>query len=377
MATIALWFVRSENESNLNFRNRNLNNDNRTFGMALCQGFYIMENALYLEVISLKNLILAYKKAKKGKTKKDYVRKFEENLAYNLKLLHDELKNQIYSPKSLETFILRDPKTRKISKADFRDRIVHHALVQIIGPIFDKTFIHDSCANRKGKGNLFALKQFELFQRKVTNNLQTEAFCLKADIKHYFQEVDREILLKLIKRKISDEKVINLIKLILGNFNDDKRMPLGNLTSQFFANVYLNELDRFVKHKLKSNYYIRYVDDFVILHKSEFQLEIWKEEINLFLKERLNLELHPNKSRIINLSKGVDFVGFRNFYYYNRLRRRNIKNMRRKIDLFKDGKIHYKKFFETFQGWNAYAKWAKSHKLLLDLTKNFMQIYSI
>ena len=117
----------------------------------------------------------------------------------------------------LKTFILRDPKTRKISKSAFRDRIIHHALVRFLEPIFDKTFIYDSCANRKGRGNLFALERFELFKRKVTNNLKSEAFCLKVDIKHYFEEVDHEILLRILKRKINDEKTINLIMKILNN----------------------------------------------------------------------------------------------------------------------------------------------------------------
>jgi len=154
-----------------------------------------------------------------------------------------------------------------------------------------------------------------------------------------------------------------------GQSDNRKGMPLGNLTSQFFANVYLNELDYFVKHKLKVKYYIRYVDDFVILHKSKKQLKIWKTEISNFLNNKLKLELHPQKSRIIPLSKGIDFVGFRNFYYFKLLRRRNIKNMKRKIKLFNQGAIDYEKLFEIFQGWNAHASWAKSHTLISQLIK--------
>ncbi len=233
---------------------------------------------LYPKVYAMKNLILAWKEARKGKTKKKYLIEFERDLANNLKLLHYELKHQYYKPKPLITFILRDPKTRKISKSDFRDRIIHHALVRIIEPIFDKRFIYDSCANRKGKGSLFALKRFELFKRKVTNNLKKEAYCFKADIKHYFQGIDHEILLNIIRRKIKDEKVIWLIERILDNNVSDnppgKGMPLGNLTSQFFANVYLDELDWFVKHKLKAKHYIRYVDDFVLLNSDREQLLI-------------------------------------------------------------------------------------------------------
>lgn len=324
---------------------------------------------IYKEIISLKNIILAWKKARKGKTKRDYIIKFEEDVAYNLKTLHDELKSQTYSPKPLGTFILRDPKTRKISKSAFRDRIVHHALCNIIEPIFEKIFIYDNCANRKGKGTLFALKRLDQFTRKVTNNRTSKACCLKADIRHYFQEVDRSILLKLIQKKISCKKTYNLIYLILNNFEGIKGMPLGNLTSQFFANIYLNELDKFVKHKLKAKYYIRYVDDFIILHKSKKQLEILKDEIDNFLKSKLKIELHPDKSRVINLSKGVDFVGFRNFSFHKLLRRRNIGNMKRKINLFNKQEIDYDKFIEIFQGWKAYADWSNSHKLIKNLIK--------
>lgn len=348
-------------------------------------------NNLYPEIYSLKNLINAQKKARKGKTKRDYVKKFNENLAYNLKMLHDVLKNQTYSPKSLTTFILRDPKTRKISKSDFRDRVVHHAICNIIDPIFDKTFIYDSCANRKGKGNLFAIQRFDKFKRKVSrngkingwfNNNQIKGYCLKADIKHYFQEVDHKILLGIIKKKIRDEKVLWLLKRVIerererdGDENlKNKGMPIGNLTSQFFANVYLNELDKFVKHKLKAKYYIRYVDDFVILHSSKKQLEIWKRKINEFLRTKLKLELHSEKSRIISLSRGIDFVGFRNFYYFRLLRKRNIKNMKNKINRFSRGEIDKEKLAEIFQGWNAYAKWANAFsvrkEIYLDISKN-------
>jgi len=243
---------------------------------------------LYPEIYSIKNLVLAWRKARKGKTQKDDVIEFEEKLVTNLRALHNELKFQTYEPLPLKTFILRDPKSRKISKSDFRDRIVHHALVRVIEPIFDKTFIYDSCANRKGKGNLFAIKRFYNFMRKVSkngktkgwfNNNQVKGYCFKADIKHYFQEVDHKILLSIIRRKIRDEKVIWLIERILENNVLDnpkgKGMPLGNLTSQFFANVYLNELDKFVKHKLRAKYYIRYVDDFVLINPSREKLLSW------------------------------------------------------------------------------------------------------
>jgi len=144
-------------------------------------------------------------------------------------------------------------------------------------------------------------------------------------------------------------------------------MPLGNLTSQFFANVYLNELDYFVKHKLKAKYYIRYVDDFVILHSSKTQLEIWKQKINDFLKEKLKLELHNEKSKIVSLSRGIDFVGFRNFYYHKLLRKRNKRKILLRIKQFKNQEISYEKLLESFNGWNAYSKWANYYKLRKDI----------
>jgi len=226
-------------------------------------------NNLYEKVCSLENLRLAFNKARRGKIKKHYVMEFEANLENELLGLKQELETLTYKPRALKTFVIRDPKTRVISASHFRDRVVHHALCNIIEPIFDKTFICDSCANRKKRGNSFAMKRFDKFFRKVTNNgrLLKNAknnnmvigYVLKADIKHYFDTVDHEVMIKIIKKEISDEKVIWLIKRILDNHNSKtkgKGMPIGNLTSQFFANVYLNELDYFVKHRLKAKYYI-------------------------------------------------------------------------------------------------------------------------
>ncbi|OGJ13372.1 hypothetical protein A3K82_00590 [Candidatus Pacearchaeota archaeon RBG_19FT_COMBO_34_9] len=176
----------------------------------------------------MNNLANAWKEARKGKTKKLYVIEFERNLRENLLQLRKELLEQTYKPQQLVTFILRDPKTRKISKSAFRDRIIHHAIVRVIESIFERIFIYDSCANRKGKGNLFALKRFKYFIKKVSENgdcLENKfndknfifGYCLKADIKHYFQEINHNVLLETIQRKISDEKTILLIKQILNN----------------------------------------------------------------------------------------------------------------------------------------------------------------
>lgn len=253
-------------------------------------------------------------------------------------------------------------------------------------PIYEKIFIYDSCANRKRKGTSFAIKRFDLFKRKASKNGKliknkfndnnyVQGYCLKADIKHYFKEIDHDILIKILKKKIKDKETMSLIHRIIKNFpNKEKGMPLGNLTSQFFANVYLNELDYFVKHKLNSKYYIRYVDDFILFNRSLMELKSNKEKVIIFLKIRLKLLLHSDKSNIIPLSRGVDFVGFRNFYYFKLLRKRNLIDIDLKIKLFNNRKINKFKFIEIFQGWNAYANLANSYnlrkKLILTINPN-------
>ena len=178
---------------------------------------------MYDNICSLENLFIAHSKARKGKTQRYYVQKFEKDMENNLLKLHEELKSQMYRPRPLKTFILRDPKTRKISKSKFRDRVVHHALINVICPVFQRSFIYDSHANQIGKGALKALERFDIFKRKVSKNNTRKCYVLKADIKHYFEEVDYEILRSILKRKILDEKVMWLINQILNaNFNTQR-----------------------------------------------------------------------------------------------------------------------------------------------------------
>jgi len=340
----------------------------------------IINRGMYEKICSIENLELACIRAKKGKTKKRYIKRFQKNLERNLSKLREELMNQTYKPCSLKTFILRDPKTRKISKSAFRDRVIHHAICNLIAPILGKQFIHDSYANQIGKGTLKAIERFEKFKRKVSKNNTKKCFILKADIKHYFKEVDHNILIEIIKRKIKDKKVIWLIEQILSINKKMKGMPLGNLTSQFFANLYLNELDTFAKHKLKAKYYIRYVDDFVILHESKEQLEKWKSDINSFLKEKLKIELHPSKSSVLKLNSGINFLGFRIFYYHKLIRKSNLKNFDRKFNylkiLFDEEVISREKALESLEGWLAYCSYANTHKYRIHLIKNFKKSFS-
>lgn len=322
---------------------------------------------LWHELCSYSNLELAFKRARKHKTLKPYVIAFGANLKNNLSLLRTELLLHSYTPKPLEIFILRDPKTRKISKSDFRDRVIHHALCNIIEPFFEESFIHDSYANRIRKGTLKAIERFEYFQRKVTHNFRDYAFVLKADIRHYFDEVDHALLLSILQKKIKDPRVLWLVKRILGNYSmqSGKGMPLGNLTSQFFANVYLNELDQFVKHQLRAKYYIRYVDDFVIFHHSREELKRIFQEISLFLQEKLALELHPTKSCIIPLYRGTEFLGLKLFLHHKLIKLKNMRKFYRKFQElcgeYHHGAVTYDQAYEFIEGWMAYAKNADTY----------------
>ena len=224
-----------------------------------------MQGSLYGELCFYENLLEAFRKAAKGKSSKWYVMEFIKDLKNNILRLQRELIHATYQPQPMKTFVICDPKTRVISASAFRDRVIHHALCNIIEPIFEKSFIYDSYANRKGKGTHAAIRRFDEFKRKVSGNgkllpnaknkNQVYGYVLKCDIKHYFDSVDHEVMMQIISRKIKDEKVLRLIEKILENHSNKdngsahaaKGMPIGNLTSQFFANVYLNELDHFVK----------------------------------------------------------------------------------------------------------------------------------
>ena len=336
---------------------------------------------LYEELYSYENLEYAYQRARKGRTQKSYVLEFEKNIKKNLLELQRDLQFHSYRPKPLVSFLIKDPKVRIISKSHFRDRIVHHGICRIIEPLFEKSFIYDSYANRLGKGTSKALERFECFKRKVSKNNTLSSYVLKADIKKYFETMNQEILLSLVKTKIKDEKVLFLIKTILKNYSTGpgKGMPLGNLSSQFFANVYLHELDLFVKHTLKVKYYLRYVDDFIILKNDPRTLEKYKLQIQAFLKEKLSLTLHPEKSKILYLKQGIPILGFRIFPHHKLLRRgnmqRRIKELKKQKELYKESFISYDEIYNSFQGWNVFARQANTFKIRSKLHQQFEKDY--
>ncbi len=209
-------------------------------------------------------------------------------------------------------------------------------------------------------------------------------YALKADIRHYFDTVDHETLLHIIRHRIKDRDVLWLISMILNNHKTEvagKGMPIGNLTSQFFANVYLNELDKFVKHTLNARYYLRYVDDFVILHRDKRVLEAWRISIDQFLKDSLKVELHPDKTRLVPLEEGITLLGFRVFYYYRLLKKSNarriIKRLERFRELYNNGKMSREEALTRFEGWFAYAEFANTYNLRNRLVNEYSDLLSI
>lgn len=347
---------------------------------------------LYAKVYSLGNLRKAFANARKGKSQKPYVKEFEADLENNLLQLKKEMETLVYEPRPLRTFVLRDPKTRVISVSDFRDRIVHHALCNIIEPLFDRIFIHDSYASRKGKGTHAAIQRFDEFKRRVSRNGRLvksakddnmiTGYVLKADIKHYFASVDHEVMMQIVGKKLKDKKVLWLIKKILDNNNSKTRgkgMPIGNLTSQLFANIYLNELDYFVKHKLHVKYYMRYMDDFVLLDKSKEKLIGRKCQIGEFL-ERIKLGLHAEKSRVFPLHEGVCFLGYRIFYHHKLLKKSNLRVLENRMDRFRNlyarNEISCEKITQSIESWMAYAEYADTYRMRIKiislLNSNFL-----
>ncbi len=384
----ASWLNNFNNNSNFNANDRNINNDNRVRGITqtCAETLFLMASYhnLWKKLHSYKNLEIAFKKARKHKTLQLDVLEFEKDVDNNLSLLQTELMLHCYHPKPLQTFIIRDPKTRKISKSHFRDRVVHHALCNVIEPLFEKSFIYDSYANRKQKGTLKAVERFSFFSRKVSHNYTRKVFVLKADVRHYFETIDHKILLSLLMKKITDKKISWLMKIILSNYHsgvDEKGMPLGNLTSQFFANVYLNELDQFVKQQLKVKYYLRYVDDFIILHPSPLFLGECKQKIHDFLHQKLALNLHSDKSKIICLSRGVHFLGFKVFLHHKLIKKKNMLHFYRKCDeksaAYKERKIQYDSIYDFMEGWIAYVKNANTFKARKKILSDFERRYPL
>ena len=247
------------------------------------------------------------------------MQEFQFSLMDNILQLHYDLKNQTYKHGGYQCFKINDPKPRIIHKASVRDRLLHHAVYRILYPYFDKKFIADSFSCRNNKGTHKALNRFERFVRMVSKNNTRTCWILKCDIKKFFASVDQLTLIEILEKHIQDKGILNLLQEIIFSFKPNG-LPLGNLTSQLFANVYLNKFDQFVKHELKIKYYIRYADDFMIFSEDKKHLENIILLVGSFLKNELKLTLHPNKIFIKKLKLGMDFLGWVNFFGYRILR---------------------------------------------------------
>lgn len=333
---------------------------------------------LFEKICSFNNILLASRKARRGKRFIESTAKFEISLEKELHKLREELITQTYKPGNYKEFFVEEPKRRMISAAPYRDRVVHHALCNIIEPIFEKTFIFNSYANRKNKGTHRAINKYQQLSRNYK-------FVLKCDIKKYFPSIDHYLLKKLIQKKIGCDKTLWLIDLIIDNSNkqeevneyfigDDlftpferrRGLPIGNLTSQFFANIYLNELDHFVKEKICCKNYIRYVDDFVILMDRKSELLLIKNKLESEL-DSLRLKLNQNKSIIYRTEDGLKFLGHKVFPNFKLLRRENIVRFKRKLNKMskkiENGTITENEVKKSVQGWIAHSSFSNSFRL--------------
>lgn len=273
--------------------------------VCVCVNIFAMSvHKQYQDIISIENLFQAWNEFKKGKRERRDVQIFERNLEDNLFEIHLKLKNKIYRHGSYESFFVQDPKRRHIHKATVTDRTVHHLLYEFLYEVFDRIFIYDSYSCRLNKGTHRGVKRLAGLVREISKNYSGSCWALKCDINRFFATVDHKILFKLLAKRIGDKSILWLLEEIINSFDSEagvgRGIPLGNLTSQVFANIYLNELDQFVKHKLKAKHYLRYADDFLILSEDKSSLEGLITKIDYFLKTELKLNLHANSYRLKN-----------------------------------------------------------------------------
>lgn len=339
---------------------------------------------LYPEISSFANLDLAWYKARKGKRSKASVAAFEFNVEGELFQLQRELESKTYQPGPYRSFIIYDPKKRKISAAPFRDRVVHHALCNVIEPLYERKFIYDSYANRVGKGTHRALDRAQTFARRYR-------YVLKCDIETFFPAIDHEILRQTLFRHITCPDTRWLINQIIdsgaGLLADQYRLrwfpgddllaasrprglPIGNQTSQFWANVYLNSLDHFIKRDLKCAAYCRYVDDFLLFHDDKETLGQWRAAVESYL-DALRLTIHPEKSVIFPVTNGIPFLGFLIYPQQRRLLKGNVRKFLRRFRqqrrALRQGVITWEAVKPSLISWNAHANHGDTWRLRLKL----------
>lgn len=331
-------------------------------------------NHLWDKVTSFENLLLAYQKARKSKRNRKEVAYFGLELEKELLAIQAALRQQHWKPGAYRVFTIYERKPRQISAAPFRDRVVHHALMNIVEPLLDKRFIFDTHACRKGHGVHLAVKRYQEWSK-------THAYALKLDVSRYFPSIDHIIIKQQLAKRIKDTKVLWLFNTIINNrpeFPNEKLryfpgddlftpierttgLPIGNLTSQFLANLYLDDLDHFIKHKLRVKHYIRYVDDLVLLSRSKQELHQWQACIKKELL-KVRLCLHPKKANLFQTRLGVDVLGYHVFPDYKKVRNDNGFRFARRLRYFAKAYYHNKLDWQDFnpnvQSWIGHVKQA-------------------
>ena len=290
---------------------------------------------MYDDIISVENLLDSWEEFLDGKKKRKDVAEFSVQFMDNILTLQRELAERTYRHGPYYAFKINDPKPREIHKASVRDRLVHHAICRILYPYFDRQFIHDSYSCRLGKGTQRANNRFREFAREVSKNHTRTVWVLKCDIRKFFANINHETLKTILRWHIKDTAILSLLEQIIDSFHTHDNpaigLPLGNLSSQLLVNVYMNKFDQFMKRKLKIQHYVRYADDFIILHERKDFLVDLLPKISQFLETELQLSLHPKKVFIKTISSGVDFLGWVHFSHHRVLRTSTKRRMIKKV----------------------------------------------
>jgi len=323
------------------------------------------------DIISIDNLLSSWREFIRGKRKRQDVQEFSLNLMDNILELHQDLKSLAYKHGGYQAFKINDPKPRDIHKATVRDRLIHHAIYRVLYPFFDKIFIADSYSCRLNKGTHKAVNKFREFAWQASKNNIRTCWALKCDIRKFFAKIDHNILINLLREYIPDEDIIKLLENVIQSFSSGKGknigLPLGNLTSQLFVNVYMNKFDQFVKHGLKIKFYIRYADDFIIFSENKEWLENLIGAIREFLHDKLKLQLHPDKVFIKTVASGVDFLGLINFPEHRILRTKTKRRMFKKIDkkheAWQAGLISGESLNQSLQSYSGMLKHGNGYKM--------------
>lgn len=318
---------------------------------------------LYHKICELDNIYLAYTKARQGKRKSYGVRQFEKNLDQNIQNIQKDLLAETYKTSEYDVFTIYDPKEREIYRLPFKDRIVHHAIMNILESLWTSTLISHTYSCIKGRGIHGVLKHLK---RDLVNREQTK-YCLKMDIKKFYPSIDHAVLKQIVRKKIKDNQ---LLKLLDGIVDSARGVPIGNYLSQFLANLYLSYFDHWIKENKRIKYYYRYADDMVILSGSKEHLHNLLCEIRTYLKERLNLQLKNNYQIFPIESRGIDFVGYV-FYHTHILLRKTIKkNFCRRVSQLNKKDISLKDYKRSICSWIGWTKHCNSKHLLKKLLHN-------